>query len=434
MKKDVKIAITGIGPLTAGGSGREDVWKSILKRDTGLGRKEYEIDGEGVGKFFLHEVKNFNIADYGIDRRSLEEVRAWKEGDEIIDLDYFLAVIKMAIDDSGLKIDEKNGGATGMILAHENIGHDHLYLKVIDELSFAGADNSKRPGTKKEFLDIFYKKFHRTGYELQTFMPLRHAAKIFDVHGYSLMINNACASGLFALEAASDAIQSGKCRRMIVAAVDHCNIFKQLWFRDVNMAAKDGRIKPFAMDRDGFTLGEGGAAFVLEDMDEARARGAGVYAEYSGGSFALEGWKVTYPDVTNDIYRDMIKNAMDRAGVKPSDIDLFVPHGVGTGITDKYEAKAISSIFGKKSKKPMITALKPYTGHTLGSTALLEAAIMLIGLKEGKVPPTLNCEELDESLGIDVLRKPANADNVKIAMKTACGFAGYDAACVFRII
>jgi 3-oxoacyl-[acyl-carrier-protein] synthase II len=311
------------------------------------------------------------------------------------------------------------------------MGLDHFYAKVIDELSFTGNDEPRRPKTKKGFLEAFYGRFHRTGYELQTFMTLHHIAKMFNIRGYSLFLNNACASGLFALEAAADTIRSGKCKKMIVSAVDRSSIFKQIWFNRINMCAKDGRIKPFAAGRDGFTLGDGGAALVLEGMEDAVDRKADIYAEYICGSYALEGWKVTYPDVTTDLYKDVILKAVKTAGIDPSDIGLVVPHGVGTTITDGYEAKAISKIFGKKPDRPIISALKPYTGHTLGSTALLETAIMLIGMRENKVPATLNCDNIDSALGINILRETISAD-VKIAVKTACGFAGFNGAGIFK--
>lgn len=433
MKNSSSVVITGVGPLTASGSGKDGVWKSIMDKKTGLIRKKYKMGDEAAGEFYAHEIQNFDINNYGIDRQVLDGIKNWKENDEIIDLYYFLATIKMAIDDSGLKIDDKNRYLTGLILAHENMGLDHFYSKVIDELSFVGADGKNRPSTKKGFLEEFYKKFHKTGYELQTFMSLHHTAKAFNIHGFSLFLNNACASGLYAIEAAADVIRSGKCTQMIVAAVDHSSIFKHMWFGDINMCAKDGRIKPFAADRDGFTLGDGGAALVLENRDSATKRKAQIYAEYIGGDFVLEGWKVTYPDVTNDLYTKMILKAIDAAGIKPSDVDLLVPHGVGTNITDKYEARAISGVFGKMSKKPVISAFKPYIGHTLGSTALLETAIMLTALENETIPPTLNCEKLDNSLGLNVLREPKSAKGVKVTMKTACGFAGFDGACLFRV-
>jgi len=433
MRNKERIVITGIGTLTASGSGPDEVWRAVENKKTGLVKKEYEMDGESLGKFYVHEIQDFDINRYDIDKSVLSEIENWKIGDKITDFYYFLAVIKMALKDGEFSINEKNNRSTGIILAHENMGFDHFYRKVIDELSYTNGENG-RPKNRKEFLEAFYAKFHRTGYELQSFMALHHIAKVFDIHGYSLFINNACASGLFALEAASDAIKSGKCDKMIVASVDHCSIFKQMWFRNVNMRAKDGRIKPFASDRDGFTIGEGGAALIMERLEDALKRKARIYAEYAGGAFVLEGWKVTYPDISNDLYKKMIVDAISVSAVKPSDIDLIVPHGVGTSITDKYEAKAITDVFGKDKKKPIVTALKPYIGHTLGSTALLETALLLIGLNKDKVPPTLNCENEDKALGLNILKELISADGMKAVIKTACGFAGFNGACVFSVL
>jgi len=430
MKNKDSIVITGIGPLTSAGSGKESVWSAVLQKKTGLIQKDYRLGEENAGEFYVHKITDFDITKYQLNKQVLEEIKGWKEGEEIEDLYYFLAVIKMALEDSALEINEKNKHEIGLVLAHENIGMDHFYWKVINKLSFI--NNGDRPNTKKGFLDAFYKKFHRTGYELQTFMSLHHIAKVFDVHGFSLFLNNACASGLYALEAGADIVRSGKCKQVIVGAVDNSSIFKQIWFNEVKMLAKNGKIKPFAKDRDGFTIGDGGAAIVLEKRETAEKRGADIYAEYAGKDFNLEGWKVTYPDIANRLYERMIRNAIDDAGVNPESVDLIVPHGVGTNITDRYEAQAICGIFGKNTRKPIITALKPYIGHTLGSAAILETAIMLIGLKNKTIPATLNCENMDASIGIKVLKESANSENSKIAIKTACGFAGFNAACVFR--
>src|SRR3989338_9853134 len=115
MGDEEKIVITGIGPLTAGGSGKDEVWDAIMKRRTGLVRKNYSIDGENLGEFYLHEIKNFDINKYEIKKSILAEVEGWKMGDAIIDFYYFLAVIKMAIDDARLKIDDRAKYKIGFI-------------------------------------------------------------------------------------------------------------------------------------------------------------------------------------------------------------------------------------------------------------------------------------------------------------------------------
>jgi 3-oxoacyl-[acyl-carrier-protein] synthase II len=219
---------------------------------------------------------------------------------------------------------------------------------------------------------------------------------------------------------------------MVVAAVDRSSVFKHVWFDELKMFAKDGLIKPFARGRDGFTLGDGGAAMVLESAASAARRKARVYAEYAGGSFTLEGWKVTYPDISSDRYEKMISKAIASAGLDPKDIDLVVPHGIGTTVTDEYEARAIAGIFGIKSERPFVTALKPYIGHTLGSAAMLETVIMLMAMEKGTVPATLNSTQPDDRLPVSMLRTAASGAAIKASLKTACGFAGFDGACVFK--
>jgi len=433
MRKKDQIVITGVGPLTAGGCGKTDVWDAIINKRTGLIQKEYKIDQDCIGKFYVHKIRNFNINEFNFNQQTLDEIKDWKAGDEIVDLYYFLATVKMALDDSNTEINDDNKSSIGLILAHENIGLDHFYWKIVNEMSQIIEVASDKGSKKKKFFDKFYDKFQQTGYELQTFMSLFHVARMFDLHGFSLFLNNACASGLYALEVAADVIRRGRCEQMIVAAVDRSSIFKHIWFNNINVYAKDGRIKPFASNRDGFIIGDGGTALVLETLENALSRKAQIYAEYLGGGFNLEGWKVTYPDIVNRFYERAIREALDMSKIKASKVDLIVPHGVGTNITDKYEAKAINEVFGSK-KKPIVSAFKPYIGHTLGSTALLETAIMLIAMKNRKIPPTLNCEIPDEKLNLNLLTIANSEDDVKIALKTACGFAGYNAACVFSLL
>jgi 3-oxoacyl-(acyl-carrier-protein) synthase len=426
MSAVARVAITGVGPISSGGNGKAAVWGAVLGRSTGLVKKSYELDGEKIGSYYLHEAADPEIDRCGIDRQLLNEIRSWKEGDEIADLYHFLAVIKAAIDDSAAGAGRLSGDDVGLVLAHENMGLDHFYWKAVNEIG--GAPNRD----KKSYFDRFYQKFKRTGYELQTFMSLYHVAKAFDIHGYSLFLNNACASGLYVIEAAADIIRSGKCRAVVASAVDRASVFKQMWFDDAGMLARDGLIKPFARGRDGFTIGSGGAAIVLERLDDALERKAHIYAEYAGGGFALEGWKVTCPDVSGDRYEKVIRRALKESGSTPGSIHMIVPHAIGTVVTDEYEARAIGKVFGQRSDMPFITALKPYIGHTLGSSAMLESAILLMAMDGDTVPATLNCGDRDDKIGLNVVDETRPRAGIKTALKTACGFAGFDGACVFR--
>ena len=427
MKNNPKrTVITGVGPLSSIGFGKTALWKSIIEGKTGLAKEDFFVDGEKIDSFYYHKIKYFSIDDFDIDKDILKDIRIWKERNESIDLFYLLAIVKLALADSKLQPKEFNG-KIGLVLAHENPGLDQFYEDIINKTY----DFKKQDTSKKKYFEAICNAFSKRGYDLQTFMFLFQVVRAFGIHGYSLFINNACASGLFAIEAGADIIRSGKCNCVVVAASDHTSIFKHLWFKKLNMYPEDGLIKPFAKNRDGFVSGDGGAGIVLEDLDSALKRKAHIYAEHLGGGFHLEGWKVAIPDMTSDSYKIAIETAIANSDVKKEDIDLIIPHGVGTQVTDAYEAKAIANIFGKNPKKPLITAFKPYIGHNLGSTALLETVILLLALENSLVPPTLNCDEVDPKLNIDLVRK-ATKVNFNTTLKTACGFAGYNAAVIFQ--
>ena len=432
MTKNKRIVVTGLGPLSAIGIGKQALWNSILDGKTGLTLENYEIGGEKLASYYVHRIREFNINNFGLNENILKDIKVWKEQDEPIDLFYSLAVVKLALDDA--KIDYADAARTkgmGIVLTHENPGLDQFLEELVNESYDLLRGDSNKEFSRKDYFMEFYKRFDKRGYDLQTFMLIFHVAKVFNIHSYSIFLCNACASGLFALETAADIIRTGKCDTVVIAGSDHSDIFKYLWFKDLDMYAEDGRIKPFAKNRNGFVTGDGGAGIVLEDLDSALKRKAHIYAEYLGGGFHLEGWKVAIPDITGDSYKIAIERAMKTSGVRKEDIDLIIPHGVATQVTDAYEAKAITDIFGKNSKRPLITAFKPYIGHNLGSTVLLETAILLMALENNLIPPTLNCDEVDQKLNIDLV-KELTKRKLKIVMKIACGFAGFNAATIFR--
>ena len=285
--------------------------------------------------------------------------------------------------------------------------------------------------SKNKFYHDFYYNFKRPGYDLQTFMTLFQITKTFQFHGFSLCINNACASGLYALESGAEIIKSGKCSKVIVAAVDHPDIFKHLWFKELNMLSGDGKIRPFDNNADGFALGEGGAAIIIEDLTSAMKRKSKIYAEYCGGGFNLENWKISFPAIKENYYHDCIKSALVNSGTDPDEVDLINLHGVANKITDIHESRAIEKVFKGCLSRKIITALKPYTGHTLGGCALLESVILFLCMEKGIALPTLNLNNKNPKVNVDLITSKVRS-NIQVAVKTSCGFAGNNAAVVFK--
>jgi len=426
MVNKTKIVVTGVGPLSSIGIGKEESWKNILDKKTNLKLEENYIDGEVWESFYVHRIKQLDMSKFCLDQNLLEEMKAWKKGYEVIDLNYFLSTIKLALDDSKLVYNEKD--KIGLVLAHENAGVHQFLMEMFNE---AFDILNKKEIRKLEFFKKIFNVGAKKANDLQTFMFLFHVAKIFNIHNFSLFINNACASGLYALEVAADIIKSKKCKAVIVAAVDHPDIYKYLWFKQLGLYSSDGKIKPFCSDSNGFSFGEGGAAMVLEDSTFALDRNAKIYAEYLGGDFCLEGWKVVFPAIAENYYSNLLKNALKKSNLRTSDIDLINPHGVGHRVLDRYEAKAITEVFGLHPVKPLITAFKPYFGHVLGGSAFLETAILLIAFAKQIVPPTLNCENIDQKMKIDLLKQKKDLV-LNYALKTCSAFAGFDAAVIFK--
>ena len=426
MDKDKKVVITGIGPIASVGIGKEAFWQGILDRKTGIELVETSMSKEPLEKFYLHKVKNFDIKNYAIDQDDLAYIREWKEGEDNIDLFFLLAAVKLALDDTMIDYKTKENNLA-LVVTHENPGIEQLLWKIFRS-SYQLLKDKPNIG-EKEFFEKLFNKTVKVGYETQAFMFLFHIARTFNIHKHSLFVNNACASGLYAIEAASDMIKGNRVPMVVVAAGDYPDIFKHLWFKKIDMYEPNGKIKPFSRDAKGFIMGEGATALVLEDCEHAKERGAHIYAEYLGGGFSLEGWGITTPMIGGNSYQNTIKSALNKSRINKEKIDLICAHGTGTPASDYYEAKAIMDVFGN-SKVP-VTAFKPYVGHNLGGSTLVELAILLLALENQVIPPVMNTMDTDPRVNIDLVRDERKV-KLSTVLKLCCAFAGNNAATVFR--
>ena len=425
-----RIAITGIGPISSIGVGIDKFWDGILTRKVNVELEKVYVENLLWHEFYAHKINHFDILNFGIDKDKLNDIKEWKDGEEIVDLNYLIAAIKLALDDSNTDYNQKDNNIA-LVLAHENLGLMPFGYK-ISNLAYDMLIGKKKDDiSRRDFMDAFYKSFLKSGYDVQTFADLFHVARVFNISEYALFINNACSSGLYALEAASQIIKNNQARTVVVASSDKSDIYKYIWFKDLGIYSKDGKISPFSKDSNGIVFGDGGIGMVLEDMDYAMRRNTPIYAEYLGGGFDMEGWKITVPQLGSNSYQEAIKKAFRQANVTSNDIELLCPHGTGCSVIDYYEAKAITDIFGKSPEKPLIAAFKPYIGHTLGASALLETAILLLALKNNVIPPTLNYDNPDPKLNISLIAKQTNAE-LSIVAKICSAFAGFNAAAIFK--
>ncbi len=428
-KNSCQVVITGLGPISSIGIGRENLWRGIIRGKSNIHKEEFTISDLVNESYFVHKIEKFSLEEFNFNKHKLDELLLWKENNQIIDLNYIFAAIKLAIDDGQLTYDA-NQNNIGLVVFHENLGLGDFYSKVIN-LTHQFYSTHKSSLSEGEIFKFVYGNLKKCGYDLQTFASLFHIQRIFDFHGFSLFINNACCSGLYALEIASDLIKSKKCKCVVVAGSDHSDIYKYLWFKELKLYSPDGVIRPFSVESNGMVFGDGGAAVLIEEMNHAKKRKAQIYAEYLGGGFAAEAWKMSLPSIGRQDYSGVIQRAVERSGIKVSDIDLICPHGVGAKLYDEYEAKSITDVFGEDFDEPLISAFKPYVGHNLGSSSLLETIILLLSMQCQIIPATLNCENINPKLKIKLVRKKISRE-IKYAIKTCSAFAGFDGAVVLK--
>lgn len=425
--RNKKVVITGIGPLSSAGIGKESLWKNLVSNHYAPILEKTYLDHDQWDEFFLHKIESFDIENFNINKSILNSIRDWKEGESVTDLEYLLASVKLALDDACLDYDPENNNIA-CVISHENPGLEQYFSKLIN-FSY---DTCKKQGlTKFDFAQQLHNHSIKSAYELQTFTVLFHVMKVFGLHGYSQFLNNACSSGLHAFENASQIIKSDRSQVVVVAAADHPRIYKYLWFKELGMYEQDGKMKPFDKNARGLVFGDGGAGFILEEYEHAQNRGARIYAEYCGGGFTQEAWKTIFPNVGSIFYTKAIQEALTFSEMVPKDVDAICAHGAAHPVIDRYEAGAIQSVFGKKENQPAITALKPYVGHNLGGNNLLETAILLLGMERNILLPLVNTETIHPKISLNLQLEMLNKPLTTI-MKTCCAFAGFNAAAIFK--
>jgi 3-oxoacyl-(acyl-carrier-protein) synthase len=423
-----RIVVTGVGPICSAGIGKRQLWDNILNSKNNISEERVGIGSVKFDKNLIHKIPEFSVNRYDIDQNILDEIKIWKRGQDSRDLNIFAVAIKLAIDDSKLKITKSN--RIGLVMCHENPGAEQFYFKILKVLY--GLKSKPQGGRAKVDKSIFeiYDYLSRDAFELQTFMFLYHITRLFNIHGFALFVNNACASGLYSLEAAAQIIRTGKADVVVVAGVDSPGLFRCRWLKDAGLISKGGIMRPFDISRDGFICGEGGASLIIESYENAVRRGAFIYAEYLEGNFNAESWKVTLPKINDFYYSDCILKCLKENNISSEEVDLVNLHGVATIIGDHYEAKAVNRVFQKRNELAL-NAYKPYFGHTLGGCGLLESATLLLSISEGTITPTLNFNEADPDLRLKLVKKVVKK-RIDIALKISTGFAGFNGAVIFK--
>ena len=415
-----RAVITGIGPVTACGIGREAFWDG-LKAETSPIDRVTRFDASPYHAKHSAEVRDFDPTKWFPPHR-LKRLDRYSQ--------FAVAAAQLAVRDAGLGSDP----IALLDLAPERAGVS--FGSALSGISGAEAEHAN-------FLERGPKAISKA-LALQVFGGAAHSniAIEYGLWGPATTNSNSCSSGNVAIGDALHWIRTGKTDFVIAGASDaplapltYCA------FDNINtMSRWDGcpeahAYRPFAVDRGGFVMGEGSCAFVLEEMEFAKKRGATIYAEITGYSHNNEGHHMTSPDPTGAPLLRAINSALDDANTPREAVDYINGHASGTPLNDANELEALRTVFGDRfsSGKLPLSGTKPYTGHPLGATGAMEIAACLLAIHEGWVPPTLHLNNPDPAFaGVDLVPHHGREQKVKTALTNAFGFGGSNSCLILE--
>lgn len=417
-KQNQEVVITGLGPVTSIGVGADALWSSLSSGRAAVTRRTLPAD---LGL----EVELPIAAMPPVDQMpELDPYMAFLAEQECAgsrDLMYALLAVELALTDARFAYD-RDANNVGVVQVFEAPGVESTVSRLFGMM--AGPLPTDGP---PRVYDALAPSF----YNMQPFVYVHLVGKALGLHGFSTSVHNACASGAFALEIAAQLIRTGQADAMIVVGGEAFETAVRLeWFRRLELYALEAQMRPFDEEPLGFYVGEGAGAILLESASSAEKRAAQPYAVYRAGCFAHQGWKQTIPDVRSARLREVTATAMNRAGIKPEDVEFVVPHGAATALSDKYEATCLEEALGGRASGAVATVFKPYVGHMLAASGVIETICALQALRHQKVPPTLHTRAAHTRFPVPLAS--ATSDHaIHNLVKLSTGFTGHDAASVF---
>ncbi len=406
-----RVVVTGLGLITSVGNDLASSWEALCQGKSGVG----EIDSYDSSQHRVHfggQVRNFDPSVY-MDRKEVRRNDPYEQ--------FSIATSRQALDQSGLKITDENAddigvyigsGIGGLVTLHEQFkvlhekGPDRISPFFINMMIVDGA-----PGV---------------------------VSILIGAKGPNWAAVSACATSGNTIGEAWETIRRGDAKAMIAGGAEKA-------ITPIAMAAFDnmhalsrrnddpqGASRPFDATRDGFVMGEGAAMLLLEDLEFARARGAKILGELVGYASTGDAYHVTEPAPGGSGLVRAMRRALQKAGLRPDQVDYINAHGTSTPYNDSTETQAIKTCFGEYASRLAISSTKSMTGHTLGAAGAVEAAISVMTILTGVIPPTINLHHPDPDCDLDYVPNEARQATVNVAMSNSMGFGGHNTCLVFK--
>ena len=406
-----RVVITGVGLVTPVGIGVDESWDALCAGKSGIGEIT-RFDTSLHQTKIAGEVDDFRKEDF----LPTKEVKRTE-----LFIAYAIAATRMAMDDSGLKIDGANANRVGVITGCGLGGLDIMEKNIFKVMA-------KGPKRISPF-----------------FIPLmigNMAPGMISIHfgakGPNASLATACAAGTHAVGDSFKAIQDGAADAMITGGVEAVvtktciagfNAMKALSTRN-DEPQKASR--PFDRDRDGFVVGEGSGILIIEALEHALERGAKIYAEVVGYGMSGDGYHMTSPPPDGAGAVQCMQAALDDAGASYNQVDYINAHGTSTPLNDLYESRAIKTVFKDRAPSIAVSSTKSMTGHLLGGAGGIETVFTALAVHHGTIPPTINYENPDEECDLDYVPNVARKQTVNYALTNSFGFGGTNACILLK--
>ena len=412
--KTRRVVVTGIGALSPIGNSLQEYWESLIKGVSGAA-KITNFDASKFKTQFACELKGFEVTDY-IQKKTARKLDPFCQ--------YALVVSDEALKDSELEVENINLDRAGVIWG-SGIGGMKTFQN--ESANFATGNGIPR------YNPFFIPK-------LISDIPAGHISIKHGFKGPNFTTVSACASSTNALIDAFNYIKWNKADVFIAGGSEACvyetgiggfNAMMALSTRNDDPTTAS---RPFDKNRDGFVMGEGAGAIVLEEYNHAIARGAKIYAEVAGGGLTADAHHITAPHPEGLGAKNVMKLAIEDAGIDVQDVDYVNVHGTSTPLGDIAETKAIKSLFKDHAYKLNISSTKSMTGHLLGAAGVIESIASIMSVKHNIIPPTINHftpdPEIDEKLNLTLNKSQKRV--VKYALSNTFGFGGHNASILFK--
>jgi 3-oxoacyl-[acyl-carrier-protein] synthase II len=414
--KSRRVVVTGIGALTPIGNNLKSYWEGLINGVSGAGPITI-FDASNFKTKFACEVKGFNPTDF-LDRKEARKLDRFCQ--------FAMVVAQEAILNSKLDIEKIDSDRAGVVWGSGIGGMNTFYSECVN----FGTGN----GTPR-FNPFFIPK-------LISDIPAGHISIKYGLRGPNFTTVSACASSTNALIDAYNYIKWNKADIFITGGSEACIYepgiggFNAMMALSTRNDSPKTASRPFDKERDGFVMGEGAGAIILEEYEHAKKRGANIYAELVGGGLTADAHHITAPHPNGLGAYNVMKLAIQDANASKTDIDYINVHGTSTPLGDIAETKAIKSLFGAHAYNLNISSTKSMTGHLLGAAGVIESIACIMAVKENIIPPTINHSnedpEIDSNLKLTLNKSEKRT--VNYALSNTFGFGGHNASVVFKKI